>query len=175
MTRFLRMQTPLGSMLLVSDGRALTGAYFTGQKYDATPQPDWQQDEALPVLYEARGQLLEYFAGKRTEFDLSLLTAGTAFQVRVWRALLAIPHAETRTYGEVARALGEHAAVRAVGAAIGRNRISVIVPCHRVIGADGALTGYAGGLDRKRSLLALEAGVATPMFRLQSVGVGMRV
>jgi methylated-DNA-[protein]-cysteine S-methyltransferase len=167
MTRFLRMQSPLGRMLLVSDGQALTGAYFTGQKYDATPQPDWEQDERLPVLCEARGQLLEYFAGNRTEFDLPLRASGTAFQMHVWKALLAIPHGETRTYGEVARTLSERAAMRAVGAAIGRNPISVIVPCHRVIGADGTLTGYAGGLDRKRSLLTLEAGIASRGFRLR--------
>jgi methylated-DNA-[protein]-cysteine S-methyltransferase len=172
MTRYLRMHSPLGRMLLVSDGQALTGAYFTGQKYDATPQPDWEQDEALPPLYEARGQLLEYFAGRRTTFDLPLMPAGTAFQVRVWKALLGIPHGETRTYGDVAQALGERMAVRAVGAAIGRNPISVIIPCHRVIGAGGALTGYAGGLDRKRSLLGLEAGVAAPRFQLQAAGAG---
>jgi methylated-DNA-[protein]-cysteine S-methyltransferase len=175
MTRFLRMHTPLGRMLLVSDGQALTGAYFTGQKYDVTPRPDWEQDEALPPLYEARGQLLEYFAGDRSIFELPLMPAGTGFQVRVWQALLGIPHGETRTYAEVAQALGERGAVRAVGAAIGRNPISVIIPCHRVIGADGTLTGYAGGLDRKRSLLALEAGVAAPRFRLQATGAGARI
>ena len=168
MTRFLRMQSPLGRMLLVSDGRALTGAYFTGQEYDATPQPDWEQDEALPVLYEARGQLLEYFAGSRSVFDLALVPAGTSFQVRVWKALLEIPHGHTWTYGQVAHEVGERAAVRAVGAAIGRNPISVIIPCHRVIGADGGLTGYAGGLDRKRSLLTLEAGIASRSFRLRA-------
>jgi methylated-DNA-[protein]-cysteine S-methyltransferase len=167
MTHFLRMHTPLGRMLLVSDGHALTGAYFTGQKYDVTPQPDWALDEALPVLSEARGQLLEYFADCRTAFDLALAPAGTDFQRRVWQALLEIPHGETRTYGDIARMLGERAAVRAVGAAVGRNPISVIIPCHRVIGADGGLTGYAGGLDRKRSLLALESGIASQRFVLR--------
>jgi methylated-DNA-[protein]-cysteine S-methyltransferase len=157
MTHFLRMQTPLGNMLLVSDGDALTGAYFEGQKYEATPQAGWVEDATLPVLVDARGQLLEYFADARSGFDLPLAAAGTAFQQQVWQALLSIPHGQTRTYGEVAHMLGEPAAVRAVGAAVGRNPISVIVPCHRVIGADGGLTGYAGGLDRKRSLLALEA------------------
>ena len=91
MTRFLRMQTPLGSMLLVTDGHALTGAYFTGQKYDATIQPDWQEDKSLPVLAQARRQLLEYFAGDRTTFDVPLLPTGTPFQERVWKALLDIP------------------------------------------------------------------------------------
>jgi methylated-DNA-[protein]-cysteine S-methyltransferase len=157
MNRFLRMQTPLGGMLLVSDGQALTGAYFNGQKYEATPQSDWAEDAALPVLVEARGQLLEYFADARSTFDVPLSAAGTPFQRQVWDALLRIPHGKTRTYGEIARMLGGREAVRAVGAAVGRNPISVIIPCHRVIGADGGLTGYAGGLDRKRSLLALEA------------------
>jgi methylated-DNA-[protein]-cysteine S-methyltransferase len=174
MTRFLRMQTPLGSMLLVTDGHALTGAYFTGQKYDATIQPDWQEDESLPVLAQARRQLLEYFAGDRTTFDVPLLPTGTPFQERVWKALLDIPCGETWTYGEIAQSLGELAAVRAAGAAIGRNPISVIVPCHRVVGVDGSLTGYAGGLDRKRSLLALEAG-GGPLFAHQAEATGARV
>lgn len=170
MTRFLRMSTPLGKMLPVSDGQALTGTYFTGQKYDATPQPDWEEDEALPVLCRARGQLLEFFAGRRTVFDLPLALAGTAFQTKVWTALLDIPHGATHSYGQLSQSLGARAAVRAVGAAVGRNPISVIVPCHRVIGADGSLTGYAGGLERKRELLALEASVAVQAFRLQTVG-----
>jgi methylated-DNA-[protein]-cysteine S-methyltransferase len=168
MTRFLRMQTPLGEMLLVSDGHALTGATFTGQKYDVTIQPDWQEDESLPVLAEARRQLFEYFAGGRTTFELPLHPTGTPFQARVWQALLGIACGETWTYGQIARALGEPAAVRAAGAAIGRNPISVIVPCHRVVGADGSLTGYAGGLDRKRRLLALEAEAAVPLLRAQA-------
>lgn len=170
MIRFLRMATPLGRMLLVSDGQAITGTYFTGQKYDATPQSDWEEDEALPVLCQARGQLLEYFAGNRTVFDLPLTPVGTAFQARVWRALRDIPHGTTHSYGQLSQKLGARAAVRAVGAAVGRNPISVVVPCHRVIGADGSLTGYAGGLERKRELLALEARVAVRSFRLQTLG-----
>ena len=174
MTRYLRIPTPLGPMLLVSDRHALTGAYFTGQKYDATPQPDWIEDASHPVLAEACRQLGEYFAGTRTRFDLPLRSSGTPFQARVWQALLAIPAGETWTYGAIARAVGEPAAVRAAGAAIGRNPISVIVPCHRVIGADGSLTGYAGGLDRKRRLLALEASVSTPLLRAQGAEPGVR-
>ena len=174
MTRYLRIPTPLGPMLLVSDGQALTGAYFSGQKYDATPQSDWIEDASHPVLADTRCQLGEYFAGQRARFDLPLHPRGTPFQSRVWQALLAIPSGETRTYGAIARAAGEPAAVRAAGAAIGRNPISVIVPCHRVIGADGSLTGYAGGLDRKRRLLALEASVSTPLLRAQGAEPGVR-
>jgi methylated-DNA-[protein]-cysteine S-methyltransferase len=171
MTRFLRMQTPLGTMRLVSDGQALTGAYFSGQKYDVTPQPDWVEEDGLQVLADARTQLLEYFAGERIAFDLPLTPAGTAFQRRVWAALLEIRHGETCAYGDVAQALDERTAVRAVGAAVGRNPISVIIPCHRVLGSTGALTGYAGGLDRKRALLALEA--RSPLFHTSSLGLPM--
>jgi methylated-DNA-[protein]-cysteine S-methyltransferase len=162
-TIYLRMATPLGTMLLTSNGEALTGAYFAGQKYDVTPQAGWQEDETLDVLAEARRQLSGYFAGARVAFDVPLAPAGTRFQQAVWRALLEIPCGATCSYGAIARAVGEPAAVRAAGAAIGRNPISVIVPCHRVLGADGSLTGYAGGLERKRHLLALEANLG-PLF-----------
>jgi methylated-DNA-[protein]-cysteine S-methyltransferase len=172
-TRFLRMQTPLGAMLLTSIGPALTGAYFSGQKYDVAPHPDWDEDETLPVLRAAREQLEAYFAGERSGFDLPITPAGTDFQRRVWAILCDIPHGETCTYGAVADKLGDRAALRAVGAAIGRNPISVIVPCHRVIGADGSLTGYAGGLDRKRALLALEAGSGGPLFRAAACGTDL--
>lgn len=158
--RFLRVQTPLGTMLLVATDRGLTGAYFSGQKYDVAPASDWVEDPTFPALCDARRQLSEYFAGRRAVFDLPLAPAGTDFQQRVWAALPAIPCGQTRAYGDIARGVGERSAVRAVGAAVGRNPISVIVPCHRVIGAGGGLTGYAGGLDRKRRLLALEAGDA---------------
>jgi methylated-DNA-[protein]-cysteine S-methyltransferase len=109
------------------------------------------------VLKQATQQLMEYFAGTRTQFDLPLdLTGGTAFQQSVWQALLAIPQGATASYGQISSRIGKPAAVRAVGAAVGRNPVSIIVPCHRVMGADGSLTGYAGGLDRKTALLHLE-------------------
>jgi methylated-DNA-[protein]-cysteine S-methyltransferase len=158
--RYLRLATPLGAMLLVATGRALSGAYFVGQKHDLAPQPDWVEDDAHAVLRDARRQLLEYFAAQRAAFDLPLAPTGSEFQRKVWRALLEIPCGHTATYGEIAARIEARSAMRAVGAAIGRNPISIVVPCHRVIGADGALTGYAGGLDRKRRLLALEAGQA---------------
>ncbi|MDI1271253.1 MAG: methylated-DNA--[protein]-cysteine S-methyltransferase [Polaromonas sp.] len=117
----------------------------------------WPSDPEHPVLKEVMRQLGEYFAGRRTEFDVPLdLAHGTAFQQSVWQALLDIPQGGTASYGEVGRRIGKPAAVRAVGAAVGRNPVSIIVPCHRVMGANGALTGYAGGLDRKTALLKLE-------------------
>lgn len=115
------------------------------------------EDAAHPLLTRTERQLAEYFAGERTHFDVPLEFAGTEFQKRVWTALLDIPFGETRTYGELARQLGNSRAARAVGAANGRNPVSIITPCHRAIGADGSLTGFAGGLDAKRYLLALEA------------------
>ena len=121
----------------------------------------WQPDPAHPVLCIAAEQLTAYFAGQRSDFDLPLdLSHGTAFQQAIWQALLAIPHGTTTSYGELGARIGNPAAVRAVGAAVGRNPISVIVPCHRVIGMNGALTGYAGGLHRKTALLTLEGARA---------------
>jgi methylated-DNA-[protein]-cysteine S-methyltransferase len=120
----------------------------------------WRTNDAHPVLREAAAQLLAYFAGQRERFDLPLdLSHGTAFQQSVWQALLAIPAGTTVSYGALSMDLGNPAAVRAVGAAVGRNPISVIVPCHRVLGSNGSLTGYAGGLDRKTALLELEGAL----------------
>ena len=117
----------------------------------------WPTDPDHPVLKKVSQQLIEYFAGERTQFDVPLdLAYGTAFQQSVWQALLKIPRGVTASYGEVSLRIGKPAAVRAVGAAVGRNPVSIIVPCHRVLGADGSLTGYAGGLDRKTTLLRLE-------------------
>jgi len=120
--------------------------------------PAWRRDDA--ALAEPARQLAEYFAGERTEFELELAPHGTDFQRRVWGLLLEIPYGETRTYGSLANELGNPRSVRAVGLANGRNPISIVVPCHRVIGADGTLVGYGGGLERKRTLLAHEAEVA---------------
>ncbi len=158
----LRMQhidSPLGGITLAATPAGLAGLWFDAQRH----WPDmtgWQPDDADPVLQAAAAQVQDYFAGRRNSFDLPLdLSHGTAFQQAVWQALLAIPAGETTSYGLLSARIDRPAAVRAVGAAVGRNPISVIVPCHRVVGADGRLTGYAGGLDRKRALLSLE-GIA---------------
>ena len=149
-------QSPLGPMTLAARGDALVGLWFDGQKHQPSPQA-WPHDTAHPVLRQAQAQLAEYFAGQRLVFDLPLdLGAGTQFQQTVWRGLLQIAPGTTTAYGELAKRIGKPLAVRALGAAVGRNPISIIVPCHRVLGADGALTGYAGGLDRKTALLRLE-------------------
>ena len=156
MTRYTQMNSPLGTLLLTAEDGALTGVHFPGQKHDRPPQPHWQRADDEPVLAGARVQLDEYFAGRRTAFDLPLAPRGTPFQKSVWRALLAVPFGATSTYGAIAAAIRRPKAVRAVGAAIGANPIGIVVPCHRIVGADGSLTGYAGGLDRKARLLALE-------------------
>ena len=157
------IDSPVGPLVLTSDGTALTGVLF-----DADVDPTWST-EPCAVLDQAAAQLGEYFAGERTEFDLPLEPAGTPFQRSTWLALREIPYAETINYGQLALRVGNPKASRAVGLANGRNPISIVVPCHRVIGADGSLTGYGGGLDRKRLLLDLErrvAGVDDPQLSL---------
>ncbi|MDF1506253.1 methylated-DNA--[protein]-cysteine S-methyltransferase [Roseisolibacter sp. H3M3-2] len=157
-TRYTWLETPLGAVLLTADGDALTRVSMGAAP--AEVRPGWERVSSGPgVLAEACGQLAEYFAGARTTFDLPLGAVGTPFQRRVWDALLAVPYGATATYLDVARALGDANATRAVGAANGRNPLGIVVPCHRVVGANGALTGYAGGLDRKRWLLRHEAAV----------------
>ncbi|MBQ6173181.1 MAG: methylated-DNA--[Clostridia bacterium] len=157
---FCRRQSPLGMILLASDGEALTGLWFDGQK-GAPVLPDDVEEERLPVFDEAGRWLRVYFAGCEPDFTPPLRPGGTAFQQTVWGLLRRIPYGETVTYGrlseETARLLGRpRMSAQAVGGAVGRNPISLIVPCHRVIGADGSLTGYAGGLRRKEYLLTLE-------------------
>jgi methylated-DNA-[protein]-cysteine S-methyltransferase len=148
------VESPIGELTLASDGEALTGLYMTDQRHrPELPAADGDDDA---VLAAARAQLAEYFAGERREFDLPLKPAGTPFQRAVWEALRDIPYGETAGYGELANRLGRPGAARAVGLANGRNPIAIVVPCHRVIGAAGALTGYGGGLERKRYLLELE-------------------
>jgi methylated-DNA-[protein]-cysteine S-methyltransferase len=150
--------SPIGSLLLVGDGHALHGLYMQDGRRPKPIAPDWQP--SMSCFSDVRAQLHEYFAGERTVFDLALVMDGTPFERRVWTALTEIPYGETLSYGELARRLGQPSAARAVGLANGRNPISVIVPCHRVIGANGTLTGYGGGLERKRILLELESGQA---------------
>jgi methylated-DNA-[protein]-cysteine S-methyltransferase len=157
------VDSPVGRLLLTSDGTSLTRLLFA-----AEPDPSWSTDPC-PVLDEAVRQLGEYFAGERRDFDLELDPVGTPFQLAVWAALRDIPYAETINYGQLAGRVGNPHASRAVGLANGRNPISIVVPCHRVIGANGSLTGYGGGLDRKRTLLELErrtAGDQEPQLSL---------
>ncbi|MEO8024270.1 methylated-DNA--[protein]-cysteine S-methyltransferase [Polaromonas sp.] len=160
-------QSPLGKMIIAATDKGLAGLWFEGQRHlpqellapalVASRTAVWPSDPDHPVLQEVSRQLTEYFAGQRTQFDVPLdLAYGTAFQQSVWQALLKIPQGGTASYSEVSRRIGNPTAVRAVGAAVGRNPVSIIVPCHRVMGAGGALTGYAGGLDRKAALLTLE-------------------
>ena len=154
-TVYATMDSPIGELLLLGDGVALTGIYMKIQKYGPQRAPDWRKD-SVPFR-NACEQLCAYFAGELERFDLPLAPAGTAFQQSVWAALLDIPYGATETYGELARRIGEPTASRAVGLANGRNPISIVIPCHRVIGSTGALTGYGGGIERKRWLLAHEA------------------
>ena len=150
------IDTPLGGILLARTAKGLAGAWFEGQKHHPGPiaAPETPNDE---LLLRAARELSEFFAGEREHFEVQLDLQGTAFQRSVWQQLLRIAAGTTRSYGEIAKELGSAKAVRAVGSAVGRNPVSVIVPCHRVIGSDGSLTGYAGGVDRKRRLLELEA------------------
>jgi methylated-DNA-[protein]-cysteine S-methyltransferase len=145
--------SPLGPLRLVARGDELVGVYLPDQAAPDAPV------RATPVLARAARQLAEYFAGERRTFDLPLAPQGTGFQQLVWRALAAIPYGQTRSYGELARAIGRPSASRAVGAANGKNPLAIVVPCHRVIGASGELTGYAGGMAAKRWLLAHESGL----------------
>jgi methylated-DNA-[protein]-cysteine S-methyltransferase len=149
MTSHSLIDTPLGDVVLTGEGGALTGLAFA----DGATVPSPRDDAALA---EPARQIHEYFAGRRTEFDLPLALAGTEFDRQVWAAVASIGYGETATYGELAARVERPSAARAVGAANGRNPIALIVPCHRVIGAGGALTGYAYGVERKRALLELE-------------------
>jgi methylated-DNA-[protein]-cysteine S-methyltransferase len=150
-----RIDTPLGALTLAATARGLALAWFDGQAHRSDEVAAPLQPGNL-VLRQAERELGEYFAGRRREFGVPLDPAGTDFQQRVWQALLQIPMGRLGSYGDIARQLGLPAAARAVGAAVGRNPISIIVPCHRVVGSDGSLTGYAGGLPRKQALLQLE-------------------
>lgn len=151
--------SPLGPINLAASARGLCGLWFDGQKH----QPDLQhlrQEPSHPLLLQAQTQLADYFAGQRRQFDIALdMHWGTAFQQAVWKQLQTIAPGHTVSYGAMASAVGRPHASRAVGAAVGRNPISIIVPCHRVVGSSGALTGYAGGLDRKIALLHLESSL----------------
>jgi methylated-DNA-[protein]-cysteine S-methyltransferase len=154
MTLYTTVSSPVGELMLCGDEHALTALHLPG--LHPAPGPDWRRDDAR--FADVARQLEQYFAGDRTTFDVELRPSGGDFEREVWAELVRIPYGETASYGELARRLGRPTAARAVGAANGRNPIAVIVPCHRVIGSDGSLTGYAGGLECKRALLDLEAG-----------------
>ena len=158
-THYSVMSSPLGELTLTANQQGLTGVWFDTDRHQQNRE-GWLRNDA--TLAEGCRQLEQYFAGTRRAFDLPLATLGTEFQRQVWGALCSIPFGETRSYGMQAQMIGKPAAVRAVGLANGKNPLSIIVPCHRVIGASGALTGYAGGIERKRWLLAHEAQYAQP-------------
>ena len=151
------LDSPVGTLSLIATDDALVALVWRLQGLSRIPVEQAIEDPKHPVLRESMRQLREYFAGARRQFDLPLDFRGTDFQRNVWAALLEIPYGETRTYGQIAASLGNPAAVRAVGAANGRNPIAIIAPCHRVIGMGGDLTGFGGGLDAKAFLLSLEA------------------
>lgn len=159
---YTTIDSPIGQLVLVRNEAGLSGVYMPEHK----PAPDeatfGARDDA--VFADAVEQFGEYWAGERTAFDLPMAPAGTDFQLRVWNALVTIPHGETRSYGWLAEQIGRPTAVRAVGLANSRNPLSIVVPCHRVVGASGALTGYAGGVERKRFLLDHEAGTALDLI-----------
>jgi methylated-DNA-[protein]-cysteine S-methyltransferase len=151
--------SPHGRMLLVAGGDGLAGVYFDGQKYHPELEREWRRDARHAVLAQAKRELAEYFAGERKVFDTPLAPEGTAFQKSVWRAISTVAFGDTITYDALARRAGAPGGARAAGAATGRNPLTILVPCHRIVGSDGSLTGYAGGLARKRALLALESGI----------------
>lgn len=156
---YTELDSPIGELLLLGDGRSLHGLYMQEGRTGIEVSPTWKR--SVDSFAAVRKQLDEYFARRRTTFDVPLRMAGTAFQRRVWSELQEIPYGQSISYSELARRIGIPSASRAVGTANGLNPIAVIVPCHRVIGADGSLTGYGGGLERKRLLLDLEAGALT--------------
>lgn len=153
--------SPLGNILLAADEIGLTGLWFEGQKYFANTLPDERISQETPILKEAKRWLDIYFSGKEPEFTPPLHPEGSEFRQAVWQILLQIPYGQTITYGEIARRLEErqntsHMSAQAVGGAVGHNEVSIIIPCHRVVGTNGSLTGYAGGIDKKIALLELE-------------------
>ncbi|MEM9586149.1 MAG: methylated-DNA--[protein]-cysteine S-methyltransferase [Planctomycetota bacterium] len=156
---YCRTPSPLGPLLLTGNDRGLTGLFFRDHLYPPKQDESWKHD--TEPFGDVAEQIDEYLEGEREKFELPLSLSGTEFQKSVWQLLLEIPCGQTRTYGSIARQLGKPNGGRAVGAAVGRNPISIIVPCHRVIGASGSLTGYAGGVRRKEFLLELENARAT--------------
>ncbi len=159
-TRWLEHRSPLGPMIVAARPEGVVGAWFVGQAHFAGAATDWCEDRTDRVLRATAEQLDEWFAGQRRQFALLLAPHGTAFQRAVWEAIARIGYGETQSYAALAASLGKPGAARAVGAASGRNPLSIVIPCHRLLGRQGALVGYAGGLERKQALLALEAAHA---------------
>lgn len=162
-------QSPLGNILLAADGVGLTGLWFEGQKYFALHLEQEHEERSLPVFDDAKRWLDIYFSGREPDFTPPLHFTGSSFQNEVWGILCSIPYGSTVTYGEIAQRLAdarglEHMSAQAVGGAVGHNEISIIVPCHRVVGSNGSLTGYAGGVDRKAALLKLEGTDISGLF-----------
>jgi methylated-DNA-[protein]-cysteine S-methyltransferase len=158
---YTHIDTPLGTMIAAAKDGRLAILSFLGQKHFPADAKDWLRQPADPLLVALRSWLKGYFSGMNSELDLPLAPRGTPFQQAVWKILLRIPRGATITYGEIARKVAEemgrpHMSAQAVGGAVGRNPIAILIPCHRVVGADGSLTGYAGGLEKKRALLRLE-------------------
>jgi len=156
--------TPLGTLLLTSNRQALTGCYFLGQKhfpasYGKNSQSEWIPVTNDPVLKEAQQIIEDYFRSGVVDCRITLAPQGTEFQRQVWSTLLTIPPGQTRSYSQIAAAMGRPTATRAVAGAIGRNPVSILIPCHRVVGSNGSLTGYAGGIERKQALLRLEGAL----------------
>ena len=165
---YTEMTTPIGNLLLAGDENGLREIRFEKDRKGQKPERDWKRDPA--ALAEERTQLEEYFAGKRTQFDLRLAPEGTPFQRCVWKALAEIPYGETISYGELARRIDKPTAARAVGAANGKNPLPIVLPCHRVIGSSGKLVGFGGGLDVKEALLDVERRVTGGQRRLFRAG-----
>ena len=151
--------SPQGRMILTATAKGLAGVYFKGQKH-FPKQRDWRRDPRNAVLKQAKRELAEYFAGRRAHFSVALDPQGTPFQRSVWKQIAKVGFGKTLTYGELAKRAGHPGSARAAGAATGRNPIGILVPCHRILGSDGTLNGYAGGLGRKRALLSLEGALA---------------
>ena len=156
MSYYSLLSTPIGELLLTADAMALTGVYFAGCDHIPAASRSWKRKPHHAILRQTADQLQEYFAGARQNFSLALQLTGTSFQKAVWREIARIPYGETMTYSELAQCAGAPRAIRAAGTSTGRNPVSIIIPCHRVVGKGGTLRGFAGGLERKRQLLELE-------------------
>lgn len=168
-TVYARLASPLGPLLACARDGAVAGLWFEDERHAPLPGPDWRHAPDDDTLRQLERELGEYFGGKRRAFDVAVAPEGTPFQQSVWRALRTVPYGATASYGAIAAAIGRPRAVRATGAANGRNPVSIVIPCHRIVGADGSPTGYAGGIARKEWLLLLENGIAaTPPRRARA-------
>jgi methylated-DNA-[protein]-cysteine S-methyltransferase len=159
------LKSPIGGLMLVAADSSLTGLYFVGRDHLPATSSRWTRKAQHPVLRTAAKQLREYFSGKRQRFSLPLRLAGTEFQKTIWREIARIPYGKTMSYSDLAKQAGAPQAIRAAGTSTGRNPLSIIVPCHRVVGKNGGMCGFAGGLERKRYLLALENSAPQQYFR----------